>query len=75
MKAFVEILSGVVRCGPEAERYGSPFDFSVAFSAHANFATLKGLSLNRKLTRADYRAVFAACRELGLEPIYERIKS
>lgn len=74
MHAFVEILSGLIRVGPDAERYGSPYEFSVAFSSHANFATLKGLSAPRKITAADYRAVFRACRELGLEPIYERIK-
>lgn len=45
MKAFVEILSGLIRIGPDAEKYGDPFDFSIAFSASANVAALKGTSI------------------------------
>lgn len=74
MDAFCEILSGVIRFGPNCHRFGDPYDGAVAFSANKGFATLKGLTLSRKLTRADYNAVFRACRELGLEPIYERIR-
>lgn len=78
MDAFTEILSGLIRIGPDAHRYGDPFECSIAFSANKGFATLKGLVVPRKYTLRESRDIFDVvhkrCRELGLEPIYERIK-
>lgn len=80
--AYVEILSGLIRIGPDAHRGWpegpDPYECSVAFSANKGFATLKGLVVPRKYTlreaRDIYDIVHQRCRELGLEPIYERIK-
>lgn len=75
MKAFVEILSGVVRAGPDCDQYGKPFELAVAFSsADGKHAVVKALTADGNLTTAHRRACFAALKEAGLIPIYERIK-
>jgi hypothetical protein len=76
MKAYTEILSGIIRAGPECDAYGKPFDFAVAFSAHACVATIKGLVQpgTIRLTRAHLEAMRQECERLGLEYIWERHK-
>lgn len=79
MDAYIEILSGLIRIGPDAHVFPNPYECSIAFSANKGFATLKGLVVPRKYTlresRDIYDIVHQRCRELGLEPIYERIKA
>ena len=75
MKAFVEILSGVVRAGPECEKYGDPFDLAVAFSSvDGKTATIKALASDGVLTKAHARALIAKLKELGLEVTWDRFK-
>jgi hypothetical protein len=76
MKAFVEILSGVVRAGPDCEKYGDPFDLAVAFSSvDGKTATVKALSSKGDLTHAHARVLLNALKELGLEVTWDRFKS
>lgn len=76
--AYTEILAGLIRIGPESHKWPDPYELTVAFSANKGFATLKGLVTPRdysvKEAREIYDIVYLRCRELGLEPIYERIK-
>jgi hypothetical protein len=72
MKAFVEILAGLVRVGPEAEKYGDPFELSVAFSGDGEVATIKGLVSNGAMKPSHYRAGKKALEALGLKVRRER---
>jgi hypothetical protein len=75
MKAFVEILSGVVRAGPECEKYGDPFDLAVAFSSvDGKTATIKALSSDGGLTPAHARVLMKALQELGFKVTWDRFK-
>lgn len=76
MKAFVEILSGIVRVGPEADQYGKPFEFAVAFSVDGEVATIKGLvnDGSMKMTPSHWRAGQKALEELGLKVRWQRKK-
>jgi len=75
MKAFVEILSGIVRVGPECEKYGDPFELAVAFSsADGRHAVIKGLVSDGRSTLAHAKAGTRALNDVGLIPIWERIK-
>lgn len=70
MKATVEILSGVVRSGPNCERYGDPFDFGVAFIGHGKRAVLKALVHGQQtLTIAHERAAVKALHGYGFERV------
>lgn len=80
--AYIEILAGLVRVGPDAHHGWpegpDPYELSIAFSANKGWATLKGLVVPRKYSVRESREIFdavhKACRKLNLEPIYERIK-
>ena len=73
MKAFVEILSGIVRAGPQCDAYGKPFECSVAFSSSdGKTAVMKALTSNGALTVAHARAAFAVLAGMGLRPVWER---
>lgn len=80
--AYTEILAGLIRIGPDAHKGWpggpDPYELTVAFSANKGFATLKGLVTPRDYSVKEAREIFdivhLRCRELGLEPIYERIK-
>jgi hypothetical protein len=75
MKAFVEVLSGVVRAGPDAERYGDPFDLAVAFSSvDGKTATIKALVSGGELSQAHARAAIRALHRIGLTATWERFK-
>lgn len=78
MKGFVEILSGIVRVGPEADGYGKPFEFAVAFSSvDGKTAMIKALVVKNEKTVGDFeytRAVIEALRNVGLKIDWERVK-
>lgn len=78
MDAFAEILSGVVRFGEHCHKFGDPYEGAVTFSSNKGFATLKALVVPKKYSlreaRDIYDIVHLRCRELGLEPIFERIR-
>lgn len=77
MKAFVEILSGIVRVGEDCDRYGKPYDGAVVFSsADGRHAVIKGLTAYgpKTLTVAHAKAAFRAIKDIGLIPIWERIR-
>lgn len=74
MKAFIEILSGVIRSGPDCDRYGKPYDYAIAFSCvDGKTAILKALvSESGELTVGHAKAAFAEIKKLGLTPQWER---
>ena len=75
MKAFVEILSGIVRAGPECDRYGKPFDLAIAFSSvDGKTAMIKALVSDGKLSQAHARSAFKALDAIGLKAIWERVQ-
>lgn len=75
MKARVEILSGIVRVGPDHEKYGDPYDGAVAFSsADGRHAVVKALNSEGLVTLSRTKAVIKALKDVGLIPIWERIK-
>lgn len=78
MKAYVEILSGVVRVGPDAREYGDEFVRAAAFSSIDGLhATLKGLNKedDEHIDAAHVRAAMRAVAELGLVPVWVRLKN
>lgn len=75
MRAFVEHLSGIVRIGPDAVRYGDPFQYAVAFSSvDGKTAIIKALTSDGNLTVAHARAAFRALGQIGLTARWERMK-
>lgn len=63
MKAFVEVLSAIVRVGPSADRYGEPFEFAVgASSVDGKTAVVKALVSKGNFTRAHAAAIIRALR-------------
>lgn len=72
MKAFVEFLSGLVRVGPRAEKYGDPFELAVAFSVDGDTAIIKGLVTNGHMKPSHYRAGKKALEAIGLKVRRER---
>lgn len=55
MKAFVEILSAIVRVGPDTDIYGKPFHFAVAISSvDGETAVIKAL-----VSKGDFRMEYA----------------
>jgi len=79
MRAFVEILSAIVRVGPEAGEYGNPFEFAVAVSSvDGKTAIVKALVAETPFRRAHVAAAIAALkRDIPgfLHAECERIKS
>lgn len=75
MKAFVEILSGVVRVGPDCDKYGKPYEFAVAFSsADGRHAVIKALVANGTFKMSYAKEIIRALNKIGLVPIWERKK-
>lgn len=81
MKAFVEILSGIIRAGPECEKYGDDYDYAVTFSVtDGKTAIIKALispdkeRLNERVTPAHWLAAARALKQIGLKADWERIK-
>lgn len=74
MKARVEILSGIVRVGPQMDGYGDPFEFAVAFSADEGVAHLKGLVADRRFTLRHAAAIRRALRQVGLRLDFRRVE-
>lgn len=77
MKASVEILSGIVRCGPSHHQYGDPYDRVVTFSStDGKTAVVKGLvtPADNPLTQTEARTIIRAIKALGLKVDWERIK-
>jgi hypothetical protein len=76
MQAFVEHLSGVVRAGPDCDRYGKPFDCAVAYSSvDGRTAVVKALTSRGGVTVAHDRAVIRALEDIGLSATWERVRS
>lgn len=77
MKAFIEILSGIIRVGPDCDHYGSPYEYSVAFSStDGKTAILKGLVIeDHHSGREHLRAVERELEKLHLVPSWGRLRS
>lgn len=45
MDCFIEILSGLIRWGPDAHVFSDPYVGTITFSADKQIATLKGLAI------------------------------
>lgn len=76
INAFIEILSGIIRVGPDANKYGDPWIISVAFSvSDGKTAVIKALVSDGKLRYSHYKAAYKALKELGLHPVWYRIKN
>ncbi len=72
VQAFVEVTSGVVRAGPDAKRYGDPYEHAVSFaSVDGRTAVLKGWSGKPPL--AHLRAAKEALAALGLRMVWDRL--
>lgn len=55
MKAFVEILSCIIRVGPDTDRYGKPFEFAVTVaSVDGETAVVKAL-----VSKGDFQLQYA----------------
>lgn len=55
MKAHVEILSAIVRVGPDTDRYGKPFEFAVVISSvDGRTAVIKAL-----VAKGDFKMSYA----------------
>jgi hypothetical protein len=75
LKAYVEVLAGVVRIGEDCDEYGKPYDLAVAFSVDGSVATVKALTApDGGLKRGHVKACVAALRALGLEAKWMRMK-
>jgi hypothetical protein len=76
MKAFVEVVEApivlLVRVGPDAERYGSDWEFAFLAVGTKDRITIKGLN-GQGGTRAHFEAGFAALVPFKFtEVVYER---
>lgn len=75
MLAFVEVLSGVIRGGPEAEKYGDPYDYAIAFSViDGHTAVLKALTADGSLTTGHVKAALRALKAIGLDARWDRVR-
>lgn len=78
VKAFVEILSAIVRVGPDTDQYGKPFEFAVGVSStDGRTAVVKALVAKGDFMMSYARAIIKALKEdiKGFEKIvWERIK-
>lgn len=73
MPGFVELLSGVIRLGPDCHKYGDPFVKSAAWSSiDGKTAILKGV--HGEVTHQDRREVVRLMKELGLKVDRERVR-
>ena len=73
--SHVEILSGVIRLGPDITHFGAPFDIAVAFASVDNkVAVLKALCEPGRLTKAHVKEAIAAVARLNLTAHWERAR-
>lgn len=75
MQAHAEILSAIIRVGPETDKYGAPYDYVVTISSvDGKTAIVKGLVSEGSFTVLHAKTIIKKIRELGLEPEWERIR-
>jgi hypothetical protein len=78
MKAFVERLcdhAGIVRIGPNCEKYGDPYEYAVCYHVEETDAVVKALVSDGHLKPAHAVACVRALREIGLRATWHRFKS
>lgn len=66
--ASLEILSGLIRVGPDHYKFGDNFTVSITFSADNNIATVKGV--DRPLTLTEAKQVRDILKQYGLKMRY-----
>lgn len=66
--ASLEILSGLIRVGPDHFRFGDDFTVSITFSADSNVATVKGV--DKPLTLTEAKQVRNILKQYGLKMSY-----
>lgn len=77
MKAFLEILSGIIRVGPDCDTYGKPFEYAVSGSSvDGKTFVLKALVSDGKLTPSHVKAAVNLLKDqYGFEEVtWERHK-
>lgn len=62
--------AGIVRVGPDAERYGDPYLYAITFSIREGWATFEGLCF--KLPVSAAKAAIRAVEAIGLKVRWER---
>lgn len=84
MKAFVERLcehSGIVRVGPECEKYGDPYEYAVAYYVEGPDAIVKALVVPTEdneehgLKPSHLAACTRALRDIGLRATWHRFRN
>jgi hypothetical protein len=76
MKAFVCLWcdhAGIVRVGPDSERYGDAYQYALPFRIENGWATFEGLCFATPLSAA--KAAIKAVEATGLKVRWERRKS
>lgn len=73
MGASIEILSGLIRLGPEHFKFGDPYTVSLAFSVDEDEAILKGL--DQHITYENGREIIEILRQYGLRRKRHRRRS
>lgn len=68
MSAYAEFIGKafIVRIGPEASKYGDPYNSSVVFKV-VDGETIEGLGVDRQYTKQDHRDAFAALVKEGFK--------
>lgn len=61
----LEILSGIIRVGPDHKKYGDPYTALVTFSGDRNRVILKGV--NKPISIGEARAIRDVLDEHGLK--------
>lgn len=73
MKAHVEMVTGVIRAGPEFKNFGDPYEFACTIIVSGSTCEIRGAS--GKFTMATYRAVKEALEAIGItEAHWERAR-
>jgi hypothetical protein len=75
MKAFVRLWcehAGIVRVGPETEKYGDPYQYALPFRIEKGWATFEGLCFTAPASAA--KAAIKAVEAIGLKVRWERHK-
>jgi hypothetical protein len=65
ISAHFEPTGGIVRIFRNGEGFGAPFDLSLAVVGDEGVATLKALSSDGDLSRADFSAIAECLRKAG----------
>lgn len=64
MKAFVEILSCIVRVGPDTDKYGQSFEFAVGVSSvDGKTAVIKALVSRGDFQQSHAKSIIRALKE------------